>query len=400
MSLRDITDPRAVRSAIEEFRTLGRDTFLAKYGFGPARDYFLVDRNERFDSKAVAAAAHGTQFPKEGPLKAGQFSGGDATVRRKLEELGFTVTGPEQSAQETLDPNALSVQAEHARRVDLWSRLIAARGPSDVSAATLNDLKIFYGARGIWVDKTTTAGIGGSSSGVTVALLHTGSAYADDLSEDSVIYHYPQTERNGRDLAEISATKAAATLSLPVFFVSYPRPKAPTRNVKLAWVQAWDDDQKWFYIEFGEHRPSELPPNGEPENPFIVTMPREAVSRTSIAWRRSAAFKFAVFERYRPAECCVCGMRVTGLLDAAHVVGVEHDGSDDPRNGLIFCATHHRAFDADMFAIRPNDLQIISGKRQPSLNALGIDRVSLSLPRPPHIEALRWRWERWKHCPD
>ena len=267
-----------------------------------------MDRNERFDSKAVAAAAHGTQFPKEGPLKAGQFSGGDATVRRKLEELGFTVTGPEQSAQETLDPNALSVQAEHARRVDLWSRLIAARGPSDVSAATLNDLKIFYGARGIWVDKTTTAGIGGSSSGVTVALLHTGSAYADDLSEDSVIYHYPQTERNGRDLAEISATKAAATLSLPV--------------------------------------------------------------------------------------------RVTGLLDAAHVVGVEHDGSDDPRNGLIFCATHHRAFDADMFAIRPNDLQIISGKRQPSLNALGIDRVSLSLPRPPHIEALRWRWERWKHCPD
>jgi putative restriction endonuclease len=154
------------------------------------------------------------------------------------------------------------------------------------------------------------------------------------------------------------------------------------------------------YIEFGEHRPSELPPNGEPENPFIVTMPREAVSRTSIAWRRSAAFKFAVFERYRPAECCVCGMRVTGPLDAAHVVGVEHDGSDDPRNGLIFCATHHRAFDADMFAIRPNDLQIISGKRQPSLNALGIDRVSLSLPRPPHIEALRWRWERWKHCPD
>ena len=144
--------------------------------------------------------------------------------------LGLTVTGPEQSAQETLDPNALSVQAERARRVDLWSRLIAARGQSGRSAATLNDLKIFYGARGIWVDKTTTAGIGGSSSGVTVALLQTGSTYADDLSEDSVIYHYPQTERSGRDLAEISATKAAATLLLPVFFVSYPRPRAPTRN--------------------------------------------------------------------------------------------------------------------------------------------------------------------------
>jgi hypothetical protein len=400
MSLSDISDPHAVRSAIEEFRRLGRDAFLAKYGFGPARDYFLVDRSERFDSKAIAAAAHGAQFPNEGPLKADQFSGGDATVRRKLEELGFTVTGPEQSAQETLDPNALSVQVERERRVDLWSRLIANRGPFDVSAGTLNDLKIFYGGRGIWVDKANTAGIGGSSNGVAVALLHTGSAYADDLSEDSAIYHYPQTEQPGRDLAEITATKAAAMLLLPVFFVSYSRPRTPLRNVTLAWVQAWDDDQKWFYIQFGEHRPSEPPPSGEPETPFAITAPRETVSRTSMSRRRSAAFKFAVFERYRPAECCVCGMRVTELLDAAHIVGVEHDGSDDPRNGLIFCATHHRAFDANMFAIRPTDSQIISGKRQPPLSALGIERASLSLPRSPHIEALRWRWERWKHRPE
>src|SRR5215475_4235706 len=101
--------------------------------------------------------------------------------------------------------------------------------PSDVSASVLNDLKIFYGGRGVWVDKVTTAGVGGSTNGVTVGLLHTGSAYADDLSEDSAIYHYPQTEQSGRDAAEIDATKAAATLQLPVFFVSYSRPGAPTR---------------------------------------------------------------------------------------------------------------------------------------------------------------------------
>jgi putative restriction endonuclease len=91
-------------------------------------------------------------------------------------------------------------------------------------------------------------------------------------------------------------------------------------------------------------------------------------------------------------------MQVAELLDAAHIVGVEHDGTDDPRNGLIFCATHHRAFDANMFAINPTDLQVINGERQPSLDALGIERLNIStLTRLPHIDALRWRWERWKY---
>jgi putative restriction endonuclease len=63
VSFSDISDPQAVRAAIEEFKRLGRPSFLAKYGFGPARDYFLVNGDEEFDSKAIAAAAHGVQFP-------------------------------------------------------------------------------------------------------------------------------------------------------------------------------------------------------------------------------------------------------------------------------------------------------------------------------------------------
>jgi hypothetical protein len=165
--LAGITDPRAVRSAIEEFRRVGRDPFLAKYGFGQARDYFLIDQGERFDSKAIAAAAHGVQFPRAGPLKAGQFSGGDNTVRRKLEKLGFVVTGPESPIPESLNPNAPSVQIERDRRADLWSRLIAARGPSDVSASVLNDLKIFYGGRGIWVGRPTVPVVCGGDGAQT-----------------------------------------------------------------------------------------------------------------------------------------------------------------------------------------------------------------------------------------
>ena len=41
MSLTDLT-PEAVRQAIAEFDSLGRDSFLNTYGFGKARGYFLV----------------------------------------------------------------------------------------------------------------------------------------------------------------------------------------------------------------------------------------------------------------------------------------------------------------------------------------------------------------------
>lgn len=91
MALNNLTDQNAVRRAVSEFDALGRDQFLAKYGFGRSRSYFLVEGNKYYDSKAIAGAAHGFQHPALGPLNAADFSGGDATVRARLEALGFTV---------------------------------------------------------------------------------------------------------------------------------------------------------------------------------------------------------------------------------------------------------------------------------------------------------------------
>ncbi len=91
MSFNDLQDPNAVIEAITEFDKLGRHEFLRKYGFGPSRTYVLVHNGKEYDSKAIVGAAHGYQFPELGPLRHEDFSGGDATVRRKLEELGFRV---------------------------------------------------------------------------------------------------------------------------------------------------------------------------------------------------------------------------------------------------------------------------------------------------------------------
>lgn len=93
MALRDVTR-EGVEQAMAEFDRLGRDDFLAEHGFRKARGYFLVRDGERYDSKAIAGVAHGYDRPNDGPLKADEFSGGDATVAPLLRALGFEVEGP------------------------------------------------------------------------------------------------------------------------------------------------------------------------------------------------------------------------------------------------------------------------------------------------------------------
>lgn len=94
MPLGDLNSPEAVLQAIEEYDRLGEEAFLERYGFGPARSYFLIHKGRRYPSKAIAGVAHGYQYPKKGALTSGEFTGGDASVKAKLESLDFTVTSP------------------------------------------------------------------------------------------------------------------------------------------------------------------------------------------------------------------------------------------------------------------------------------------------------------------
>jgi hypothetical protein len=94
MPLSALSERSAVLSAMAEYDQLGREGFLARYGYGPSRSYFLKHDGKEYDSKAIAGVAVGKQFPDEGPLRHDQFSGGDATVRAKLESLGFHLRGP------------------------------------------------------------------------------------------------------------------------------------------------------------------------------------------------------------------------------------------------------------------------------------------------------------------
>jgi hypothetical protein len=120
MTLADLSSARAVEQAVEEFDRLGRDAFLAKYGFGRAREYFLELNGKRYDSKAIVGAAHGVQFPSAGPLRAADFSGGEATVQAKLEELGFTVLASAPSTDDTAPGHELLSKEFHQRMIDIY----------------------------------------------------------------------------------------------------------------------------------------------------------------------------------------------------------------------------------------------------------------------------------------
>lgn len=95
-SIATLTDRNAVEAALEEFDRVGRFAFLEKYGFGEAKEYFLITETGSYDSKAIFAVAyereHGTRLSNE------DFSGGKQGAAKWLSELGYTIEGIETKA--------------------------------------------------------------------------------------------------------------------------------------------------------------------------------------------------------------------------------------------------------------------------------------------------------------
>jgi len=286
---------------------------------------------------------------------------------------------------------------ERERRVGLW-RSLRGLGSDDVPAAILRDLGIYGGAQGIWVDKARTGPMAANGAGVTVSVLHTGRHYPDDISEEGLIYHYPSTSRPlSRDTSEVEATKNAARLALPIFVV-LPGETDRTRRVQLGWVEDWDDEAAFFLILFGDAAPTYASP-AEQDEPFSLT--DDAPMRKAMVNVRAhqQVFRFQVIAQYG-AKCAVCSITHPSLVKAAHIRGKREKGSDDWRNGIPLCSTHHDAYDAQLFAIHPDTLSIMTGPGVTGA-AIGLGTNVLAVKhRRPHRDALAWRFEltqsKWK----
>ena len=182
-----------------------------------------------------------------------------------------------------------------------------------------------------------------------------------------------------------------------MFVVTHPSPNSTRCDVALGWIEGWDDVSAIFLITFGDRPHALLARPVEEEVPFILTDESPRIHRTSVARVGQQRFKFRVIQRYGPS-CAVCGLSVLDLLDAAHICPKRDRGGDDPRNGIVLCASHHRAFDADMFMIEPDSLAVRYRTGGPTAEELKITVDDFRhLASPPHEQALAWRWKKRPH---
>lgn len=150
--------------------------------------------------------------------------------------LGGTVTG------------SLQESAEFTRRLELWNRLREAGGPSEVPAALLRGLRIYGGARGIWVDKTLTGAATADGNGITVSLLAAEQGpYPDALAVGR--YEFPSTRVPGWDEASVEATKEADRQGLPVFLILRWAGSGNRRAVRRVRIAGWNNSEGHFLLE-------------------------------------------------------------------------------------------------------------------------------------------------------
>ena len=74
------------------------------------------------------------------------------------------------------------------------------------------------------------------------------------------------------------------------------------------------------------------------------------------------------------------------------ICGKSEKGSDDWRNGIPLCATHHGAFDAHLFGIEPitREIRCLAGIKPTDIGVL--ETCLKPLKNLPDQEALDWRW--------
>ncbi|MFZ4685379.1 MAG: HNH endonuclease [Hyphomonadaceae bacterium] len=174
MALKDVTADGVWR-ALAEFDALGRDVFLAKYGFGRSRAYKLVVDDREYDSKAIVGAAHGWSGQGLEPLSADAFSGGDATVRALLERLGFEVRSKPRNPDWSRDELILALDAYMAWRPSFPAKTSTEIAKLSAEIRALGELlhgissDTFRNANGVYMKlmnfRRLEPGAGGEASG-------------------------------------------------------------------------------------------------------------------------------------------------------------------------------------------------------------------------------------------
>lgn len=410
MALSDLTSD-AVNAALDEFDSLGREAFLERYGFGPARGYFLVRDGRRYDSKAVVGAAHG-KLPGRSALGARDFVGGETTVGRLLSRLGFTVVGPSGSDRDAAialvdgqHVRALRWFRDHASQVLPWQEI---RGHAEHGPRLVNQAKGIYKPEYTDYALSVRQTLGGPYADGEVERRADGSWRYEYFQEN------PNPAQRDREATNRGLMKCMEDgVPVGVLLQTKGKPGVEYEVLGLALVTDWQNG--YFTLEGfaadGSHRAAQASPaerarerveeivqqEGNFDPLASAEDQREKAIAEVVRRRGQRAFRAAVIEAYG-ACCAITGCDAVEALEAAHISPYRGDGSNHVQNGLLLRADVHSLFDLGLIAIDPDEMTIrlapalqrttfseLDGKRliEPSSDGLRPSRESLR-------QHLRW----------
>lgn len=116
-------------------------------------------------------------------------------------------------------------------------------------------------------------------------------------------------------------------------------------------------------ISEAEMRAVERPLDRQIPEAVLNTVPSERKTIVQTLNKKVRDFKFQkdIFALYG-GKCAICGLQAR-LTEAAHIIPVKDDGSDDRRNGVLLCRNHHKAYDSGLLAIN-GEYEIILNQNQ------------------------------------
>lgn len=345
----------AVLEAIAEFDEMGREAFLKKYGFGEAQEYYIEHNDRLYDSKAIVGVAYKYQFPTLGPLRPDQFSGGKATVMKKLKQLGFDL--------------CLSGDTEgRFGPISGYDEGAAFGSRAELSRAGIH--------------RPLQAGICGSSSEGAESIVLSG-GYEDDKDFGTeIIYtgHGGRDQTSGKQVADQVLTRGNMALAmsqmtgLPVRVV-----RGAEHNSEFAPVSGYRYDGLFRVEDHWQERGASgfkvwrfrlvVIPQSEHESASSQDGDASRPSgrrQTTVARIIRDSRKARQVKKLYDFRCQVCGLRIETAsgpyAEAAHIkpLGEPHNGPDTTANILCLCPNHHVMFDFGAIAIG-DDLTVIGG---------------------------------------
>ena len=377
MGLSNITSREPVLAAIKEYDRIGREPFLQKYGFGGSRRYWLVRDGNRYDSKAVVGAAHGYARPDLGPMQAHDFSGGAATVKQRLEKLGFRVEvdGPSMPDGE--------LTSERLTSGEIYSRAGLSRLFSIRDATIRTGVFRPKGTASVWLF-------------VTENKPGDRTPYLDRLEGNTL--HW-QGQMAGRTDAWIIEHYARG-LEILVFFRE-SKDEHPEYGFRylgpFAYISHTGNRPTNFVLQRISSRIEAISWDAAEDDAFDPAGVDDARQRTmrSIAQRRGQkAFRQSLLRAYE-GKCAITACSVRDVLEAAHIYPYRGPKTNHLTNGLLLRADIHTLFDCGLITIDPDSLTILIKKQLRDSNYWSYDNRTLRVPQnpaeQPSASALRMR---------